>query len=166
MQIDIDIVDDRWADHGLEDIAGRATRAVLDHLEIEGGACELSVLGCDDDRIKALNADFREKDAATNVLSWPAQERGARVNGARPDMPVPDVLGAIELGDVAISFDTCDREAREFGRPLAHHTMHLMVHGVLHLLGFDYIQDKDADLMEQIEAEILGKMGIPNPYST
>ena len=166
MQIDIDITDDRWVDHDLEGIATRAALAVLGHLDIDPEDCELSVLGCDDDRIKVLNADFREKDKATNVLSWPADERGAATDGDRPDRPEPDVFGTIELGDVAISFDTCDREARDFGRPMAHHTMHLMVHGVLHLLGFDHIRDKDADLMEQIEAEILGKMGIPDPYST
>jgi probable rRNA maturation factor len=82
-----------------------------------------------------------------------------------PQPPEPDVFGAIELGDVAISYDTCQAEAIQAGRALADHTMHLMVHGILHLLGFDHIRDKDATLMESIETDILGKMGIADPYS-
>lgn len=165
MQIDIEIEDGRWADVGLTDIGEKAASAVLSHLGIEPDDCELSVLGCDDARIQVLNADFREKDKATNVLSWPAEERGAEVDGDMPQPPEPDVFGTIELGDVAISYDTCQAEAIQAGRALADHTMHLMVHGILHLLGFDHIRDKDATLMESIETDILGKMGIADPYS-
>ena len=165
MQIDIEIEDGRWADVGLTDIGEQAASAVLAHLGIESDDCELSVLGCDDARIQVLNANFREKDKATNVLSWPAEERGAEVDGDMPQPPEPDVFGAIELGDVAISYDTCQAEAIQAGRALADHTMHLMVHGILHLLGFDHIRDKDATLMESIETDILGKMGIADPYS-
>ncbi len=165
MEIDIDITDDRWTALDLIGISERAAVAVLDRLGIDAEDCELSVLGCGDDRIKDLNADFREKDKATNVLSWPADERGAEDDGDMPETPEPDVFGAIELGDIAISYDTCAREADEAGKPLAEHAMHLMVHGVLHLLGFDHIRDGDAALMEGIETEVLGKMGIADPYS-
>ncbi|OUD09982.1 rRNA maturation RNase YbeY [Marivivens niveibacter] len=165
MQIDIDLTDDRWVAVGLEDICERAALAVLDRLEIDAEDCEMSVLGCDDARIRELNADFREKDKATNVLSWPADERAAEAEGAMPDTPEPDVFGSIELGDIAISYDTCAREAKEAGKPIQDHTMHLMVHGVLHLLGFDHINDPDAELMEGLETEILCKMGLPDPYS-
>lgn len=165
MQIDIDITDARWADLDLETLSDSAARAVLTHLGVEPEVCELSVLGCDDDRIKTLNADFREKDKATNVLSWPAQDRGAEIDGAAPELPTADVFGAITLGDIAISFDTCAREAQAAGKSLHDHAMHLMVHGVLHLLGYDHIRDIDATLMERIEAQILGKMGIEDPYS-
>ncbi len=165
MQIDIDITDDRWTVLGLEDIVQRAAEAVLDRLEIDPEDCELSVLGCDDARIRDLNSEFRDRDGATNVLSWPAEERGAEQAGDRPEPPEPDMFGTIELGDIAISYDTCAREARSAGKPLADHATHLMVHGVLHLLGFDHVRDPDATLMEGLEAEILGKMGIANPYS-
>ena len=164
VQIDIDITDDRWEDLGLEDIAEKAALAVLDRLGIDPEECELSVLGCGDDRIRELNADFREKDKATNVLSWPSDERGAEGEGDMPDTPEADVFGTIELGDIAISFDTCAREAQEADKPLHDHAMHLMVHGVLHLLGFDHIREGDATLMEGLETEILGKMGIADPY--
>ncbi|WP_194097993.1 rRNA maturation RNase YbeY [Marivivens aquimaris] len=165
MQIDIEITDDRWVDLGLEDITETAAHAVLERLGIDAEECELSVLGCDDARIRELNADFREKDKATNVLSWPADERGAEDDGDMPEAPEADVFGTIELGDIAISYETCEREATEAGKPLRDHAMHLMIHGILHLLGFDHIRDGDAALMEGIETEILGKMGMADPYS-
>lgn len=165
MQIDIDITDTRWTDLGLETICERAALAVLERLDIDADDCELSVLGCDDVRIQELNADFREKDKATNVLSWPADERGAEIAGDLPEPPEPDMFDTIELGDIAISYDTCAREAAEVGKSLHDHAMHLVIHGVLHLLGFDHIREADAILMEGIETELLGKMGIANPYS-
>jgi probable rRNA maturation factor len=68
------------------------------------------------------------------------------------------------LGDIAIAYDTCAREAADGGKPLADHVTHLIVHAVLHLLGYDHENDPDALLMEGIETEILGKMGLPDPY--
>ena len=165
MQIDVDITDDRWSSVGLERIALTATEAVLERLDIEADEVELSVLGCNDERILELNHEFREKDKATNVLSWPAEERGAEIAGELPEPPEEDVFGSVELGDIAISYDTCEREAREAGKEIYNHTMHLMVHGVLHLLGFDHIREADATLMEGLETEILCKMGIADPYS-
>lgn len=164
MEIDIAVEDARWTALGLEDLAETAAQAVLTRLGIDPDDCELSVLGCDDARIAVLNADHRGKPQATNVLSWPAEERGAETPGAMPEPPEADVFGAIELGDIAIAYDTCAREAEAAGKPLADHAMHLMVHGVLHLLGFDHIRDPDATLMEALEVEILGKMGIADPY--
>ncbi|RYG90615.1 rRNA maturation RNase YbeY [Loktanella sp. IMCC34160] len=161
--ISIDIADPRWADVGFDDLVATATEAVLDHLGLSDD-CELSVLACDDARIAGLNTEFRGKAVPTNVLSWPAEERGADAPGARPDLPEPDMFGTVELGDIAISYDTCAREAAEAGKPLADHTTHLVVHGVLHLLGYDHIRDPDATLMEGLEVEILGKLGVPDPY--
>lgn len=163
MQIDIDIADPRWAALGLPEISAQALGAICARLGIDADECEVSVLGCDDARIKELNADFREKDKATNVLSWPAEERGAD-EGCVPDVPEPDVFGTIELGDIAISFDTCAAEALAAKKPIEHHVTHLMVHGLLHLLGYDHIYDADAALMEQLETELLETMGIPDPY--
>ena len=72
---------------------------------------------------------------------------------------------AVELGDVAIAYDTCAREAVEAGKPLPDHALHLLVHGTLHLLGFDHERDADAELMEGLETEILGVLGVADPYA-
>ncbi|MEZ5720367.1 MAG: rRNA maturation RNase YbeY [Paracoccaceae bacterium] len=157
MIVETIIEDERWAEAGLEPLAERACAAALDHLGIDGA--EISLLACDDTRIAALNADFRGKPAPTNVLSWPSEERGAEVPGGEP-LPPED----LELGDIAIAFETCAREAAAADKPFADHVTHLLVHGTLHLLGYDHIEDKDAGLMEALEVEILGKLGIADPY--
>lgn len=159
MTADCIIEDPRWDTLGLTDIACSATKATLDHLDLQG--FEVSVLGCTDERISALNADFRGKPVPTNVLSWPSDERGAQVDGNTPALP--DQTDP-ELGDIAISYDTCAREAGEAAKPMADHTTHLIVHGVLHLLGYDHERDADATLMEGLETQILGNMGIADPY--
>lgn len=160
MSVDVIIEDDRWTE--LEALAAVATDAALIRLGLEPSVFEISVLGCDDTRIAALNGDFREKPQPTNVLSWPSEERGAAVGGEMPMLP--QVGPDNELGDIAISYDTCAAEAAAAGKPLRDHTLHLLVHGTLHLLGFDHIRDADADLMEGLEVEILGKLGLPDPY--
>ncbi len=163
MSVDIIWEDPRWQDAGLQELATRACAEVLSHLGLEGA--EVAVLACDDARIAELNGAFRAKGQPTNVLSWPSEERAAEVAGEVPVPPEPEFPGApIELGDIAISYDTCLREAHEQGKAFAAHVTHLMVHGTLHLLGYDHIDDKDAALMERLEVEILGKMGISDPY--
>ncbi|KIC10869.1 rRNA maturation factor [Leisingera sp. ANG-M1] len=164
MTLDITIEDSRWQDAGLAALAEQAAAAVLAHFSLDPEVCEISLLACDDARISELNAEFREKDKATNVLSWPAEELAAEDDGGMPEAPEADFTGEIPLGDIAISYDTCTREASEAGKPLADHTRHLIVHGLLHLLGYDHIRDRDAALMEGIEVLVLGKMGIANPY--
>ncbi|UWQ53359.1 rRNA maturation RNase YbeY [Leisingera caerulea] len=166
MTLDITIEDSRWQDAGLAALAEEAVAAVLAHFALDPEMCEISLLACDDAEIAGLNAEFREKPAPTNVLSWPAEERAAEEDGGTPLPPELDFTGEIPLGDIAISYGTCAREAAEAGKPLADHTRHLIVHGMLHLLGYDHIRDRDAALMEGIEVLILGKMGIANPYMT
>jgi len=164
MMFDISIEDSRWQEAGLEPLAAEAAAAVLAHFSLDPEDCEISLLACDDARIAELNAEFREKDKATNVLSWPAGELASGEDGGTPRVPEADFTGEIPLGDIAISYDTCEREAAEAGKPLADHTRHLIVHGMLHLLGYDHIRDRDAALMEGIEVLLLGKMGVANPY--
>ncbi|WP_330629249.1 rRNA maturation RNase YbeY [Thioclava sp. FTW29] len=164
MQIDIDIDDSRWAELGLEALCEKATEAVCAALGLEADLCELSVLGCDDARIKELNAEFRAKDKATNVLSWPAEERGAETEGDVPQVPEPDMFGTIALGDLALAYETCIREATEQQKSAQDHVLHLIIHGLLHLLGYDHVRDADAVLMEALEIRILEKQGIANPY--
>lgn len=167
MLTDSIIEDDRWQQAGLEALAEAAASATLAHLGLDHARFEIAVLACDDSRIAVLNADFRGKPQPTNVLSWPAEEHAAQVDGAAPDLPTGAADGpfAHELGDIAIAYDTCAREAVAAGKPLADHVTHLIVHGTLHLLGYDHLRDKDATLMERTEVEILGKLGLPDPYS-
>ena len=159
MLTDTIIEDDRWTTIALEDLAEAAAQAVLTLLGYQPSDYEIAVLACDDTRIQALNADFREKDQATNVLSWPSEERGASAEGGTPDAPRD-----CELGDIAISYDTCLKEATESGKNFGDHVTHLVVHGVLHLLGYDHIRHGDATLMENLEISILGKLGVEDPY--
>ncbi|WGW05463.1 rRNA maturation RNase YbeY [Tropicibacter oceani] len=159
MLTDTIIEDARWDQAGLETLAEQAAQAVLRHLGIAEEDHEIAVLGCDDTRIAALNADFRGKPTPTNVLSWPSEDLSAEIPG---ENPLPPELP--ELGDIAIAFQTCEREAQEQGKPFADHVTHLVIHAVLHLLGYDHIRDADATLMEGIEVAILGKLGVPDPY--
>ena len=155
--VDIVLEDDRWEDAGLPAMAERAARAVGEWMEL--GEFQVVVMGCDDKRIAELNAQFRGKPKPTNVLSWPAIEFGPRLPGEHPEMPEVQ-----ELGDIAISYDTCQREAAAQKKPFADHATHLLVHAILHLAGYDHIDDQDAETMEDSERAILSRLGIPDPY--
>jgi probable rRNA maturation factor len=157
--------DPRWDALALEGLAERAAMAVLDRLGLEPSVYEISLLGCNDARIAELNADFRGKPQPTNVLSWPSDERAAEVAGEAPDLPHPGSADDPEsLGDIAIAWETCAREGEEQGKPMVDHVTHLIVHGVLHLLGYDHVEPGDADLMEGLEVRILASLGVPDPY--
>lgn len=166
VEVDIVFEDDRWLAVDLQTIADAAVAGVLERLEIDGEDGEVAVLACGDARIAELNADFRENPTATNVLSWPAAELSAQDAGDLPSQPVHDPMGGLELGDIAISYDTCASEAIAAGKAMQDHVMHLMIHGTLHLLGYDHVRDQDATLMAALEVEILEKMGIDDPYCT
>lgn len=153
-----------WDPVGLPELAERAALATLRHLQLPEN-CNLALLATDDARIARLNADFRAKEQATNVLSWPADDLSAETPGGAPLLPEPDFPGEPPfLGDIALAFETCAQEAAAGEKPLAEHTTHLIVHGILHLLGYDHVQDPDAILMERLEVEILGELGLANPY--
>ena len=159
------IEDARWEGFGLAPLAERAARATLAALALPAEGFQIGLMGCDDTRIAALNADFRGKPQPTNVLSWPSDERGAEVAGQAPDLPAPGPAEDPEsLGDIAIAWETCAREAVEQGKPMADHVTHLVVHGILHLLGYDHIEDEDAALMEGLEVRILASLGVSDPY--
>ena len=163
--VDCIIEDARWDALGLEALSQRAAAATLEHLGLPQVGFTLCLMGCDDSRIATLNADFRDKPQPTNVLSWPASERAASAPGLAPPPPVagsPDQPE--ELGDIALAYETCIREAQEAGKPAADHVCHLVVHGVLHLLGYDHVDDADAELMENHEVAILATLGVDDPY--
>jgi probable rRNA maturation factor len=159
------IEDARWEAFGLAVLAERAGRAVMAGLELPVEGFAISLMGCDDARIAVLNADFRGKPVPTNVLSWPSEERGADVAGEDPERPEPGAAEDPEpLGDIAIAWETCAREAEAQGKPMQDHVTHLIVHGILHLLGYDHVADGDAALMEGLEVRILASLGVSDPY--
>lgn len=142
--IDIEIEDEAWsaALPQAEAVVLAAARAAL---EARGG---VTILLTDDDSVAELNERFRGKAGPTNVLSFPA-----------PDNPED------HLGDIALAFGVCAREAAEQGKPLAHHLQHLVAHGVLHLLGYDHLTEAEAEEMEALERRILAGLGVPDPYA-
>jgi len=162
--VDALIADPAWDAVGLEPLAEAAAAAALRHLGLDPAGFEISLLGCDDARIAALNAEFRDKPVPTNVLSWPSGDRAPDRPGGVPARPEPGQGMPTELGDIAIAHGICATEAAVAGVPLRAHVSHLIVHGVLHLLGYDHIDDADADLMEGLETAILADMGLPDPY--
>ena len=137
----------------LERIARHALDGVLTEIGADPRvASELSVVFTDDAHIRALNAGWRSKDKPTNVLSFPAFPVGS--GRALPPM----------LGDVVLAAETVAAEAHQEGKPLANHMTHLIVHGILHLIGYDHEIDAEAEMMEQAERRILASLAIPDPY--
>ncbi len=163
--LDIVIEDDRWTSAQFESVVQTAVLATLAAHALDPDGTEITILACDDARIADLNAEFRGKPTPTNVLSWPSEERAANKAGDKPQPPKPGLDEMIELGDIAISYDTCKSEADAAGKSMSSHVTHLIIHGVLHLLGYDHIRDPDATLMEQVEIGILGKLGYDDPYT-
>jgi probable rRNA maturation factor len=159
------IEDARWEGLGLPALADRAGRAALAGLGLAAEGFVISLMGCDDARIAVLNAGFRGKPQPTNVLSWPSEERAAEYVGEAPGLPVQGTAeDPTALGDIAIAWETCAREAGAQDKSMTDHVNHLIVHGVLHLLGYDHVEDEDAALMEGLEVRILASLGVSDPY--
>ena len=118
---------------------------------------ELSVQLTGDEAVRALNAEWRGKDKPTNVLSFPLAEEDEL---AQADAEGPELL----LGDIVLARGVCVAEAHDKAIPLTHHAAHLMVHGTLHLLGYDHGEEAEAEDMEARETRALARLGIPNPY--
>jgi probable rRNA maturation factor len=164
--IDVMIEDERWDGIKLTPLCNRAFAAVFADLGLSGKGYEISVMACDDARIAELNAEFRDKPAPTNVLSWPAHELTPLISGDAPASP-PDIESNpmdAELGDIAISYDTCKREADAGQIAFEDHLTHLLIHSCLHLLGYDHETDADAARMESLETKLLESLGIADPY--
>jgi probable rRNA maturation factor len=165
MLVDTVIEEPRWQALGLEALAETAARAALGGLGLPVAGFSICVMGCDDARIAVLNAQFRGKPTPTNVLSWPAEDLSAERAGAPPEPPEPGPPDdPAALGDIAIACETCLREAAEQGKTVHDHVTHLVVHAVLHLLGYDHVEDADAALMEAAEVRILASLGVADPY--
>lgn len=118
-------------------------------LKNKGGVLEVAIVLADDDFVKDLNSKYRGKNKPTNVLSFPDSDFSLSHN----------------LGDIILAIETIETEAKEQKKSLHAHTTHLLIHGFLHLLGYDHIEEKDAEKMEQKEIKILKKLGIKDPYN-
>ena len=153
LEVEISHAGGAW-DMAAEDVILRVAQLVYETAGRSGPA-ELSVLLADDAFVQSLNRKFRGKDQPTNVLSFPhAKAPGETVfQAARP------------LGDVAFAYETLVAEAKHQGKSFDDHLAHLVVHGVLHLLGHDHIDDDEAEAMETLERVILERFGIADPYA-
>lgn len=163
VDIALTIDDDRWIGILGEsplDLVSPIVHAALAAGHAEGAAdlgpdvC-LGLTFTDDEAVRTLNRDYRDRDSATNVLSFALQD-------GEP-MPQPDGV-PVELGDLVLAYDTIMREADLQGCPVRHHLLHLIAHGVLHLLGYDHLTDTEAEEMERIEIDVLARFSIANPY--
>lgn len=157
MEIDTNL--ENWPEGDWEALASRAAEAACGAVpELGNARLSTSLLFTSDAEVKVLNRDWRERDRPTNVLSFPMltrEELLALAADGPPEM----------LGDIALAYETCAREAEEKGVPLEHHAAHLIIHGLLHLAGFDHVHsDAEAEAMEALEITALANMGIPDPY--
>ena len=154
--VDIAVGSEIWNELGGEDALSALTQRAVEaacaetKVKLKKGA-ELSLLFCDDATIQTLNKQWRGFDKPTNVLSFPAAT-------------VKDLAKAPMLGDIAIAFETCEREARNEAKTFYDHVTHLVIHGFLHLLGYDHLTEDEAEVMEDLERRSLQRLGIDDPY--
>lgn len=160
LDIQISVEAERWSSEDelsafSDRVLNSAAEFVRDHEEqpFPKMPTELSLVFTDDASIREINAEWRDKDKATNVLSFPAYsiEPG--------DMPGP------MLGDIVIAHETVAREARDLEKSFDDHLTHLLVHGFLHLLGYDHMETEEAEEMEGLETRILASLGLSDPYA-
>jgi probable rRNA maturation factor len=155
--------EDPWPEADWESVSDKAVEAAISAsvqsaLAETTATVEIAVRLTSDAEVRTLNRQYRQQDKPTNVLSFP--------------MVQPDLIealantddGEVLLGDIVLAYETCAREAAEKGVPLADHAAHLIVHGVLHLLGYDHIDDAEAEAMEDIERAAMSALGLHDPY--
>lgn len=152
VSIAVEIEAGAWSD-ALPDVEARVERAAAAALTAAGAAGEVVVLLTDDAAQAELNARFRQREGSTNVLSFPAAPAVVP-----PGAPAP-------LGDLSLAYGVCAAEAGAQGKTLADHLTHLVVHGVLHLLGRDHLEEAEAEAMEAEERAILARLGVADPYA-
>ncbi|MCB2100897.1 MAG: rRNA maturation RNase YbeY [Rhodobacterales bacterium] len=158
LALTVSVEDPRWTEtlDGVEALGERAARAAWDRSALDGAVAEAGLVLMDDAGVRDLNRDYRGQDKATNVLSFAALDGGG---------PAPVAGQPLVLGDIVVAFETTRDEARDQGRPLADHFSHLVVHGMLHLLGHDHEDDAEAEAMEAMETAIMAGLGLPDPYA-
>lgn len=146
INLDLNVQNDAWRSLPAVEELVRTALSAAEHQTRKPG--EVSVLLTNNAEMQRLNQHFRGKDKPTDVLSFPADE-----------------MDAPFLGDIAIGFEICAEDAAAGGKSVPHHLSHLIIHGYLHLLGFDHINDADAEEMETLERLVLASLGIADPYS-
>lgn len=146
--IEVEVETDDWTE-AIDDVAAVVERAAAAVLDGESG--DVVVLLSDNATVQDLNARFRDKDRPTNVLSFPAAA-----------MPGQDT---VSLGDIVLAYGVCAAEAAAQGKRLTDHLTHLVVHGLLHLLGRDHEDEAEAEAMEAEERVILARLGVADPYT-
>ena len=162
MQINVEINCDSQLWNGFvesaESIINDSAKRVFDKVGFAGNIdyVEISILLTDNESMRILNNDYRGKDKPTNVLSFPAE---LLTSGSYAEIP-----NEVILGDLAFAHEVIDNESKEQEKSFKSHFVHLAVHGILHLLGYDHIEDDEAEKMESIEIEVLSQLGVPNPY--
>lgn len=140
-------MDERWVQPtpSWEEKISQSLEKATEAVGKDFSCAEVSVVLADDQQVQDLNKKFRHKDRPTNVLSFPSEIEG-------------------ELGDIILAYETVMKESKEANIPSLHHTLHLIIHGFLHLLGYDHENENDAHKMESMEIQILKTLNIKNPY--
>lgn len=161
--ITVETIAEDWPPYDWAALAERASTAALAAspqaaLVETTATIEIAVRLTSDDEVHALNRQYRQQDKPTNVLSFPMVQPDLIEGLANTDD------GEVLLGDLVLAYGVCAREAVEKGVSLEHHAAHLIVHGVLHLLGHDHMNDVDADAMEAIERAAMASLGLHDPY--
>jgi probable rRNA maturation factor len=158
VELDIDI-EGPWPAGDWQERSERASAALAQVApELANPRLSASLLFTSDAEVHALNREWRQRDKPTNVLSFPMLDRAELLE---MDLEGPPVM----LGDVALAYETCAGEAGEKGVPLDHHAMHLIVHGLLHLAGYDHeLGSAEAEAMEALEVKALALIGVADPY--
>jgi probable rRNA maturation factor len=163
--VEISIEDESWKNlkFDLKKIIKKACLATLEHLKTfpknktkNDKSCEISVLLTNDDHIKKLNKQYRDKNQATNVLSFPM------IKNIKKELEKNKL---ITLGDITLAYETLERESKSQKKEFKNHLTHLIIHSMLHLLGYKHSNNTEAEIMEYEEASILKKLGIDNPYN-
>ncbi|MBK6413515.1 rRNA maturation RNase YbeY [Sphingopyxis sp.] len=148
-----------WEVRAAEAVAAALALTPFASLALAAPLVEVAVRLTNDAEVQTLNRDFRGKDKPTNVLSFP------QVQDDLLDGLTNSDDGEILLGDIVLARETCAREAEEKAISIADHATHLIVHGTLHLVGYDHVDDASAGAMEALEVKALASLGIANPYA-
>ena len=161
-RLELDIVEDDgdWqAFAPIDDLVEAVQRVLVSGIAppFDAGSSSAAIALSSDAAVRRLNAAYRSKDAPTNVLSFPAPDT--------PPAQDPAATGPRLLGDVILAVETLTAEAAAAGIPPAHHFQHLLIHGLLHLVGYDHQTDAEAEDMEALETRLLARLGIPDPYA-